>query len=177
MFESIRATDLKQRLEDDPSAVVLDVRTPAEFDARRVTSAKNMPLDVLKPADVPVTAGDIFVMCRTGRRSAEACRALAVHGVARVYNVEGGIEEWVRSGFPVAGTGAQVLPLERQVRIAAGLLVTVGVGLGVWLHPAWLVLPAFVGVGLTFAGLTDHCGMALLLGRMPWNRRTSVNAS
>jgi hypothetical protein len=62
------------------------------------------------------------------------------------------------------------MSLERQVRIAAGSLVVLGTVLGAFVHPAFLGLPAFVGAGLIFAGVTDTCGMGMLLARMPWNR-------
>lgn len=66
--------------------------------------------------------------------------------------------------------GRKAISLERQVRIAAGLMVLTGVVLGTWLHPACYGLSAFVGAGLTFAGITDWCGMGLLLAKAPWNQ-------
>ena len=66
--------------------------------------------------------------------------------------------------------GEKVMSLERQVRIAAGALVLIGVGLGTWMHPLFYGLSAFVGAGLAFAGITDWCGMGLLLAKTPWNR-------
>ena len=57
-----------------------------------------------------------------------------------------------------------------KVRIAAGLLVLLGAILGCLVHPAFVGLSAFVGAGLVFAGVTDTCGMGMLLARMPWNQ-------
>ncbi len=72
--------------------------------------------------------------------------------------------------------GKKAISLERQVRIVAGSLVLLGVGLS-FVHPAFLALSAFVGAGLAFAGVTDTCGMGLLLARMPWNQvRTDAAA-
>ena len=84
--------------------------------------------------------------------------------------LEGGVTAWEQAGLPVK-RGKTVLSLERQVRVAAGLLVLTGVVLGFLVHPAFFGLAAFVGAGLTFAGLTDWCGMAMLLAKMPWNQR------
>ena len=42
--------------------------------------------------------------------------------------------------------------------------------LGYFLNPGWYGLAAFVGAGLTFAGLTDICGMAFVLAKLPWNK-------
>jgi hypothetical protein len=75
----------------------------------------------------------------------------------------------VECGLPVV-RGKKAISLERQVRIAAGLLVLLGALLGWLVHPALVGLSAFVGAGLVFAGVTDTCGMGLLLARMPWNQ-------
>ncbi|WP_370515216.1 DUF2892 domain-containing protein [Erythrobacter sp. THAF29] len=62
----------------------------------------------------------------------------------------------------------------RQVQIAAGILILVGVVLGTLTSPLWYGLSGFVGAGLLFAGVTGWCGMANLLSLMPWNRRASA---
>jgi hypothetical protein len=72
-------------------------------------------------------------------------------------------------GLPLA-QGKKAISLERQVRIAAGSLVLLGLVLGWLVHPYFLGLSAFVGAGLFFAGVTDTCGMGMLLARMPWNQ-------
>ena len=58
--------------------------------------------------------------------------------------------------------------------LTAGTLAAGGTALGVWVSPWFLIVPGFVGCGLAFAGATGWCGMAMLLGRMPWNRRVSA---
>jgi rhodanese-related sulfurtransferase len=83
--------------------------------------------------------------------------------------VEGGTDAWEQAGLPVV-RGHKVISLDRQVRMAAGLLVLLGVGLSFLVHPAFSALSAFVGAGLLFAGITDTCGMAMLLAKMPWNQ-------
>ena len=84
-------------------------------------------------------------------------------------NVEGGTLACVEAGLPVV-RGKKAISLERQVRIAAGSLVLLGVLLGWFVHPAFIGLSAFVGAGLVFAGITDTCGMGMMLARMPWNQ-------
>jgi rhodanese-related sulfurtransferase len=88
--------------------------------------------------------------------------------------VEGGTAGWIKAGLPVERRAVAGISLERQVRIAAGFLVLAGTALGFFWHPALLGLSAFVGAGLMFAGITDICGMAMLLARMPWNRMDSA---
>ena len=91
-------------------------------------------------------------------------------------NVEGGTLAWEQAGLPVV-RGKKAMSLERQVRIAAGSLVVLGTALGAFVHPGFLGLSAFVGAGLVFAGVTDTCGMGMVLARMPWNRAEPEEAT
>lgn len=135
------------------------MRTPVEYREVHVPFARNVPLDQLDPATVQqgrTAPGEpLYVICRSGGRGRQACEKLAAAGLA-VCNVEGGTQAWADAGLPVV-RGTKAVSLERQVRIAAGLLV-------------------LVGAGLVFAGVTDTCGMGLLLARMPWNRATDPAA-
>ncbi len=108
-------------------------------------------------------------ICRSGSRGRQACEKFRAAGFANVVNVEGGTLAWEQAGLPVV-RGKKAISLERQVRIAAGSLVVLGTALGAFVHPAFLGLSAFVGAGLVFAGITDTCGMGMMLARMPWNR-------
>jgi rhodanese-related sulfurtransferase len=115
----------------------------------------------------------VVLVCRSGKRAEQARRKLAAAGCGNLAVLEGGVTAWEQAGLPVK-RGKAVLSLERQVRIAAGLLVLAGVVLGFLVHPGFFGLSAFVGAGLTFAGLTDWCGMAQLLAKMPWNQRAAT---
>lgn len=90
-------------------------------------------------------------------------------GHSKVVNVEGGTQAWQEAGLPVV-RGERVLSLERQVRIAAGILVLIGVMFGWIFHPAFFGISAIVGAGLVFAGITDSCAMGMMLAKMPWNQ-------
>lgn len=151
-------------------ATLLDVRTPAEFREVHVRGATNVPLDRLTVdnAPQPTQGQPLYVICQKGGRGAKACEQLTAAGFSNVLNVEGGTEACVAAGLPV-DRGQKSISLERQVRIAAGSLVVLGVALS-YVHPAFLALPAFVGAGLVFAGITDTCGMGMVLSRMPWNQ-------
>ena len=89
--------------------------------------------------------------------------------------VEGGTAAWEQAGLSVVRE-RRVMSLERQVRIAAGTLVLVGTGLGAFVHPLFLGIAAFVGAGLVFAGITDTCGMGLILAKMPWNNAAKTRS-
>jgi rhodanese-related sulfurtransferase len=153
---------------------LIDVRTPVEFREVHAGPARNVPLDRLDPAAVirarsTLPAEPLYVICRSGGRGRQACEKLIAAGYQNVFNVEGGTLAWVDAGLPIV-RGRRAMSLERQVRIAAGSLVLLGVALGWLVHEAFFGLAGFVGAGLIFAGLTDTCGMGLLLARMPWNR-------
>jgi len=173
-MNAITSQQLNELRERGKAVRLIDVRTPAEFREVHVPFAENRPLESFDPAAV---AGDcngardatIYVICQKGGRGANACAKLAAAGLDRAVNVEGGTEAWVQAGLPVV-RGRQTISLERQVRIAAGTLVLVGSALGYFVHPYFIGLAAFVGAGLTFAGITDTCGMGMLLARMPWNQ-------
>lgn len=147
---------------------LIDVRTPVEFREVHVEFARNVPLDRLD-AKQNGSGKPLYVICRSGTRGKQACERLLSFGVTDVVNVEGGTLAWEQAGLPVI-RGKKAISLERQVRIAAGTLVLVGSVLGAFVHPYWIGLAAFVGAGLAFAGVTDTCGMAMLLARMPWNQ-------
>ncbi|HUE71878.1 MAG TPA: rhodanese-like domain-containing protein [Pirellulaceae bacterium] len=151
---------------------LIDVRTPAEFREIHATIARNMPLDRLDAQAIAAGRNGsadkpLYVICRSGNRADQACQQLEKSGL-NVVNVEGGTLAWEQAGLPVV-RGKKTISLERQVRIAAGSLVVLGVALGWFVHPAFFLLSAFVGGGLVFAGITDTCGMGMLLARMPWN--------
>lgn len=170
---TIDPQQLFQAFQTGQGVELIDVRTPVEFRAVHVEFARNVPLDQLNAASIATgrngSSQPIYVICRSGSRGKQACEKLQAAGYANVVNVEGGTKAWDEAGLPVV-RGQKAMSLERQVRVAAGTLVLVGALLGYFAHPYWIGLSAFVGAGLIFAGVTDTCGMAMLLARMPWNR-------
>jgi rhodanese-related sulfurtransferase len=171
---SITPRELEELCRRGCAVELIDVRTPAEYRESHAQPARLVPLGSLDPEVVMrVRSGSakdpLYTICRSGGRGRQAAEKFAAAGYANVVNVEGGTLAWERAGLPMV-RGKKTMSLERQVRIAAGSLVVLGTVLGACLHPAFLALPAFVGAGLTFAGVTDTCGMGMLLARMPWNR-------
>ncbi len=170
MTRTVHPHQLEELHRREPRLDLIDVRTPAEYGEVHVQFARNLPLDQLDPAALRKTHADgpLYVICKSGSRSARACERLAAAGLD-VVSVEGGTEAWAAAGLPIV-RGRKAVSLERQVRIAAGLLVLLGVSVGYFVHPIGLALAAFIGGGLVFAGVTDTCGMGMLLARMPWNK-------
>jgi rhodanese-related sulfurtransferase len=171
---TIRPEELEALRKRGEPVELIDVRTPLEFRAVHAEAARLVPLDRLDgPAVKELLEGTggspIYLICRSGGRSLKAARKLVEAGGLNVVNVEGGMLAWERAGLPVF-RGEPMISLERQVRIAAGSLVVTGTALGLLVHPGFFGLSAFVGAGLVFAGITDTCGMGLLLALMPWNQ-------
>jgi rhodanese-related sulfurtransferase len=153
---------------------LIDVRTPVEFREVHVEVARNVPLDRLDPVALMQARNgsqdeQLYLICRSGNRGRQACEKFLAAGFTNIINVEGGTLACVDAGLPVV-RGKKAISLERQVRIAAGLLVLLGALLGWFVHPALIGLSAFIGAGLVFAGATDTCGMGMMLARMPWNQ-------
>lgn len=174
---SLTPQQLQKAMAGGKPVTLVDVRTPAEFAAVHLADAQSLPLEHLDRAALSQLAGEkatCVLICASGRRAAAAREKLAAAGVEDATVLEGGMSAWIQAGQPVV-RGKGVISLERQVRIAAGLLVLAGVLLGLRVHPAFFALSGFVGAGLAFAGITDWCGMALLLARMPWNQSRPNN--
>jgi rhodanese-related sulfurtransferase len=174
---TISPEELMQRYRDNHSCELIDVRMPAEYQARHVEFARNVPLDQLDPEALIKSRGGssdepLYLICQAGQRSRKGCEYLLQAGVANVVSVEGGTKACEEAGLPMA-RGRKTIGLERQIRIGAGSLILIGVLLGWLVHPAFFGLAAFIGAGLIFAGITDTCGMSIVLARMPWNQYSS----
>ena len=178
MIATISPATLADLRRKGDKVTLIDVRTPAEFGEVHVDFAHNIPLDRLDLQTVAAVASDgpIYFVCKSGNRSQKACEKLLAAGLKEAISVEGGTAACEAAGLPVL-RGRKVMSLERQVRIAAGALVAIGAALAAFGPVApvnWQAIGAglagFVGCGLVFAGITDTCGMAMLIARMPWNQ-------
>lgn len=163
-IDAVRA----KRLIDD-GAVLVDVREADERAREHVPGTRHHALSKLSTIDTAGAKAVIF-HCRSGARTAANASRLAGAAGCDAYVLEGGIDAWKKAGLPVTTDTRQPIEIMWQVQITAGSLVVAGVALGFWVAPAFFALSAFVGAGLVFAGVTGWCGMARLLGLMPWNR-------
>ena len=152
-------------------ARLIDIREADEYARRRIRGSLSRPLSAFEAgAFTPSPGADTIFTCRTGMRTAANCDRLAAGVQGDAFVLEGGVDAWAAAGLPIGEDRKAPLELMRQVQIAAGALVLAGVLLGLTVHPAFFGLSAFVGAGLTFAGITGFCGMARLLALAPWNR-------
>ncbi len=161
---------------------LIDVRTPLEFQEVHAKPAKNVPLDQLEPKAVMAKRNGsanepLYVICRSGSRGSKACQKFIDAGFTNVINIEGGTQAWEAAGLPV-NRGKKVMSLERQVRIAAGFIVFAGAVTALATGNVYFAgIPAFVGAGLMFAGITDSCAMGMLIAKMPWNQTKGESCS
>lgn len=152
-------------------ATLIDIRGADEHARSRIPGARNAPLgSTLDLGDAPA----VIYHCRSGMRTDANAAQLAAASPCQAYLLEGGIDAWRAAGLPVIDDAKAPLEIMRQVQITAGLLVLAGVILSLTMAPGWIGLSAFVGAGLTFAGVSGWCGMAKLLALMPWNRRAAA---
>lgn len=159
-------------------AVLIDVREDFEHASEHIAGAELHPLSKFDAAALRERyPGKRMVFhCRSGKRSADAAGRYCTGGEA--FHVAGGILGWKAAGLATErSAGAPKIDVMRQVQMTAGFLIVLGVALGWFVTPWAFILSAFVGCGLMFAGATGWCGMAILLGKMPWNRAVKVGAS
>lgn len=154
-------------------AVLIDIREADEHARERIPGARHHALSRIDKDTVVREGDDVLVFhCRSGARTkGNAARLATATPACETYILEGGIDAWKKAGLPVALDGGQPIDLMRQMQISAGSLALVGVALGLWVSPDFYILPAFIGGGLVFAGITGICPMVRLLKLMPWNRR------
>ncbi|MFF3084703.1 rhodanese-like domain-containing protein [Streptomyces nojiriensis] len=169
------ALDADQAHSRLPDLLVLDVRTPGEYATGHLPGALNIPLDHLTRAlpDLREAAArsDILVVCASGTRAENARATLADHGITAT-TLTGGTRAWTDGGHTLQHPDHDrrtTWDMERQVRFTAGAVVLTGLTLG-RLRPAFRLASAGIAGGLVYSSLTNTCGMAALLARLPHNR-------
>lgn len=106
-IELVSPAEVAQVIDDDPAGlVVLDIRTPEEFNEVRLADAVNVDFYDADFADQldGLDKNDPYVMyCRSGNRSSDAVKTMKDLGFVEVYEIDGGIVNWYDSGFSVEG--------------------------------------------------------------------------
>lgn len=175
MIKEIDVREIGKMAEAGGECQIIDVREFSEFGSERVQGARLMPLSNFEKHTNDIDRSKpVYLMCRSGGRAKQAAEKLVSKGFRDVHVIEGGMTAWRNANLPAIRGESKVWSLERQVRFAAGSLAVLGVLLSLIVHPYFVWLSAFVGAGLVFAAVTDTCGMAMMLARMPWNQSKGV---
>lgn len=172
LCQHVEATDIASIAGD---LVLIDVRSPLEFETEHIEGSVNIPLDSLDSRFNEVSRqGQIVVICRSGKRAERGAFTLTSRGFQPKV-LEGGLVAWRNAGLPIK-EGKKRLSIERQIQLIIGTGVLTGVLLGVFVNPWFLVIPGFFGAGLIFAGLSGTCALGILLGKAPWNKLEAPGA-
>ncbi|MCG5060877.1 MAG: rhodanese-like domain-containing protein [Limnoraphis sp. WC205] len=171
--EAIEAAILKQWLAQQ-AVTLVDVREPVEYAGEHLAGSILVPLSKFDPSQIPNEGQKVVVYCQSGRRSTQAAQQLVASGfeVENLVTLKGGLNAWKAEGYQTKLNKKAPISLMRQVQIVAGSLVLTGTLLGAFVSPGFLVLSGFVGAGLMFAGITNTCGLALLLAKLPYNQQS-----
>ena len=164
--------ELKELISDGAALQIVDVRSEQEYRTGHVPGAINISMDELASR-----VGDlnsrlrVVMVCNGGHRARLACEQLGQTN-HDIWRLEGGTDAWIQSGLPVVTTAQSGWSIERQVRLTVGVISVLTSILALAVSSYWAIPTLVVGAGLTFAGLTNRCGLATVLVAMPWNRRT-----
>ena len=158
-------------------ARLIDVREYPEFAEGHVEGSELVPLGTLnKASEGWDRSAPLTLVCRSGRRAENGREILAGKGFTSLNVLDGGVQAWTNLGKPLTAAENRPWSMERQVRITAGALVLTFFGLGLLTSRKFFAGAALVGAGLVYAGVSDTCMMASVLGRMPWNRPGKATA-
>lgn len=168
-IQSIQPVDLKTLLPD--GCCLVDVREPVEHAEEHIEGSRLIPLGEIERRVTEIDRSKpLVITCRSGKRGAEALSRLQAMGFTNARNLEGGVLAWKAAGLPLGRSAKKVFPLMQQVQLTIGLGVLTGALLSLTVNPNWVFLCAFFGAGLTLAGSTGWCGLAILMSKLPWNR-------
>jgi rhodanese-related sulfurtransferase len=176
LVPSVSVTEAQQLIAQ-PNTLVLDVRSPGEFETAHIDGAVNIPVDRLDPhlRDIVAGAGGTLVLvCQSGGRAEQAAGKLTREGKQDLVLLAGGMNAWQSTGAPVNHGEVQKWALERQVRLVAGSIVLVAVLASIWV-PGLEFLAGAVGLGLVGAAVSNTCMMGMLLSKLPYNRRAACD--
>jgi rhodanese-related sulfurtransferase len=156
---------------------MIDVRSPNEFYELHAVGALLQPLDGLNPAAIMESRGDrrsepLYVICRTGNRSAVACRLFEQAGFTNVINIAGGTLAWQVAGLPVNRGIRRPMSIERQIRLVSGIAITAA-SIAALASPWLLFLPGLIGIAMTWSAWTNNRSFGKLVSKLPWNRHAS----
>jgi rhodanese-related sulfurtransferase len=163
---------LRSWVNDQQDLCIIDVRSAAEFESLHIRGSYNVPLPLLSEHTDELAArlgARVVLVCQSGARAEQARQRLAKSGIDTAYVLAGGVPGFATAGGDVV-KGKDRWGLERQVRLAAGSLVVLGLAGGTFISPKIYLLAGAIGTGLTFSATTNTCPMGQAISAMPWNK-------
>ncbi len=171
----MKPIDVFNKLSGGEALQIIDVREADEFNSVRLESSSCLPLSLLNHNHRFIhPEKDAYLLCRSGERAKQAAKKLAGLGVKNTVVIEGGLEAWRKEGLPLEKSVKQVWSMDRQVKFTASLLILDGIALAYSVNPCWILLSAFVALGMLVSSIADTCAMATALGLLPWNRTSQI---
>jgi len=174
-MEFITPADAKAKL-DAGGVLLVDIRSDSEYNAAHIPGAVLIPNAKLEPQVAQhLDPKETIFYCSSGMRTRANAETLKNAGFACSTCIDGGLEAWRSAGLPVTGgDGGAAISLARQVQLTVGVLLLIFSVLSFTISPKFVIGAAFIGAGLSFAGLTGTCALARILMLMPWNRPKQV---
>ncbi len=169
-------SELKTRMGE---AVVVDVRTPGEFESVHIPRARNIPLDQIEQhahelRQAADSGKEVVLVCQSGGRAHQAQEKLESAGLEVLPILEGGMAAWQQADGEIVQDVIR-WDLERQVRLVAGAIVLLSILASLVWPPARFVA-GFVGAGLVFAAVSNSCMMGMALTKLPYNQSKKQSA-
>jgi rhodanese-related sulfurtransferase len=174
----ISAESFSRTYQDNQNLVLIDVRSPVEFESKHIKGSFNIPIDDLSVNSMKElikrkkikTNEEIYFICKSGMRAKLAQQKMedSKHPIVCVDKGLDGIDSGEGIEYNYGSRGG--ISLERQVRITIGFLMLAGILAGAFIHPLAYGFSGLISLGFLISGITDWCGMALLIAKMPWNK-------
>jgi rhodanese-related sulfurtransferase len=156
---------------------MIDVRSATEFYELHAVGALLMPLEGLDPRAIMESRGErqnqpLYIICRSGGRSLQACQLFEQAGYSNVISIEGGTLAWQAAGLPINRGIRRPMSIERQIRLTSGLAVAVS-SLAASFSPWLCLLPALIGFAMAWSAWTNNRSLGTVFARFPWNRNNT----
>ena len=102
MNKNLDTQSWKKKLFEDSDAICLDVRTLIEYNESHIPNSVNIdiydPISFMKKINDLDHSKSYFIYCKSGKRSQMACEIMSQYGFNKLFNLMGGIEDWIEKG-------------------------------------------------------------------------------
>ncbi|QED23351.1 rhodanese-like domain-containing protein [Candidatus Deianiraea vastatrix] len=166
-MKQIQSHELNDLIKNN-EVVIVDVREPFEHKSCHIKDSILIPSSCFDEAKIPnISDKKIVIHCKSGRRASLIIDKMKNKNC---FNLEGGIDAWIAQGFDVEKSSKKCLPLDRQVQLTIGIILIASFFLTYFININFVFIALLIGCGLSFAGLTGYCGLAMVLAKAPWNK-------